>query len=187
MSVILDALQQRGYTDVDEAGIADWVARHLPPRASIAVDPAADRFMTLHAGIDRRPTPAELHAALAGRAITELADTLPTAAAAELLGVDRTRVQHMLRAGQLFAFKTSRQNRFPRWQFTETGLLTGLRDVLQALPADLDPVEVHGFMTAPQADLTIDGEQATPVEWLTAAGSVGRVVDLARQLIQPWL
>jgi hypothetical protein len=187
MSVILDALQERGYTDIDEAMIADWVGSHLPPRSALTADPVVERFMAEHAGIGRSAAPAELRAALAGHAVAELADTLSTAGVVDLLGVDRTRVQHMLRSGQLFAFKTSRQNRFPNWQFTDSGVVPGLDLVLRSLPADLDPIEVHGFMTAPQADLNVSGEPATPVEWLTDGGPAARVVELAGQLDRPWL
>lgn len=57
--------------------------------------------------------------------------------------------------------------------------------MLEALPRDLHPLEVAGFMTTADPDLTIDNHRASLREWLEAGRSVGVVLELA-DAIDTW-
>ena len=102
--------------------------------------------------------------------------------AAKLLLVDGSRVRHRVRDRALYAFKIGTSLRLPTWQFDGHDVIPGLRAVLAALPADLHPLEVAGFMTTPDPDLAIADEARSPRDWLAGGGEVGPVVELATQL-----
>jgi hypothetical protein len=98
--------------------------------------------------------------------------------AATLLLVDGSRVRHRVRDRALYAFKIGGGLRLPAWQFQRHDPIPGLRVVLAALPADLHPLEVSGFMTTRDADLAVSDEPMSPREWLIGGGDVRAVVDL---------
>lgn len=100
------------------------------------------------------------------------------------LGISASRVRQKRLAGELWAIPDGRSWVFPVPQF-ETGdsggptrLIRGLDRVLAALPADLHPLAVAGFLTTPQGSLYID-RAVTPLEWLRAGGDVGEAVAAA--------
>jgi hypothetical protein len=108
-----------------------------------------------------------------------LADSVGIVEAALLLGVDRSRVSQRLSAGSLWSFRLGRGRRLPRWQFTEDGRsLPGLDVVVAAIPAELSPESVAGFMDTPQPEL----EGHTPSAHLAGGGDPTPVADLVAGL-----
>jgi hypothetical protein len=103
------------------------------------------------------------------------------------LGVSASRVRQKRLAGDLWAIPDGKSWVFPVLQF-ETGdnggptrQVRGLDQVFKALPADLHPVAVAGFLRTPQLDL-FHGRPMTPVEWLRDGGDVGQAVDAAANI-----
>lgn len=100
------------------------------------------------------------------------------------LGVSASRVRQKRLAGELWAISDGQSWVFPVLQF-ETGdgggparQVRSLNRVLKALPADLHPVAVAGFLRTPQLDL-FQGWPMTPVEWLRGGGNVEQAVAVA--------
>lgn len=100
------------------------------------------------------------------------------------LGVSASRVRQKRLAGELWAIPDGRNWLFPVLQF-ETGddgapvrQIRGLDRVLAALPADLHPVAVAGFLRTPQPTLVV-GRPMTVLEWLRAGGDVEPAVAAA--------
>jgi len=105
--------------------------------------------------------------------------------AARQLQVDTSRIRHRLGVGRLVGWKDRGSWRLPAWQFAGTGVLPGLETVLAAIPSDQPALVVAAFMTTRQEDLPVDGEPATPRDWLLAGGDPRRVADLASVLGTP--
>lgn len=124
--------------------------------------------------------------AMAVAAQAVLRDTaLTVAGAAERIGVDASRVRHRLAAGRLIGWKDRGGWRLPSWQFSDADVLPGLEPVLAAVPADQPPLVVAAFMTTRQAELPMDGEPATPRDWLLATGDPAPVARLVATLGTP--
>jgi hypothetical protein len=103
---------------------------------------------------------------------------------ADGLGISASRVRQKRLAGELWAIPDGQTWLFPVLQF-ETGddggptrQVRGLDRVLKALPEDLHPVAVAGFLRTPQPTL-IHGRFMTPIEWLRAGGDVDQAVAAA--------
>lgn len=118
--------------------------------------------------------------------ITPIATALSTKEVADRLQIDETRVRHRLAKDGLYSIKVDGRHRFPEWQFAEdtSTLLPGLKQVIQALPDDLDPASVEGLMTSEQDNLLLQGAPVTPREWLQAGGSVDDVIDVIEGIEQ---
>jgi len=101
--------------------------------------------------------------------------------AAQLLGVDASRIRHRLKDGKLLGWKDHGW-RLPAWQFTEHGTLPGLDVVLRSIPDDQPQLVVAAFMNTPQADLELNGKPVSPRAWLLAHGDPQRVADLIATL-----
>ncbi len=56
--------------------------------------------------------------------------------------------------------------------------IRGLDRVFAALPHDLHPVAVAGFLRTPHPDLTLGGRPVTPLEWLRSGGDLTPVLRL---------
>jgi hypothetical protein len=126
------------------------------------------------------------HRARAVAAQAVLRDSALTVAdAARTIGVDTSRVRHRLAACRLTGWKDRGGWRLPAWQFTNAGVLPGLEVVLRAVPDDQPPLVVAAFMTTPQDDLLMDGEPATPRQWLLATGDPTPVAKLASMVGTP--
>jgi hypothetical protein len=100
------------------------------------------------------------------------------------LGVSASRVRQKRLAGELWAIADGQSWLFPVLQF-ETGdnggptrQVRGLDRVFKALPDDLHPVAVAGFLRTPQLDL-FHGRAMTPVQWLRDGGDVDQAVAAA--------
>jgi len=82
----------------------------------------------------------------------------------------------------LYGFKIGTAIRLPLSQFEGDAPILALRAVLAALPADLHPLEVAGFMLTPDPDLIVAGQATSPREWLSGGGDVAPVCELAANL-----
>ena len=188
------------------ASLDDVLARHhvgmsgaeflaeLDADLSRVTDPAAAplsaaeaAFLREHAGSAARGVldtdPATLardtRRAEVARTAEMVASSMGIAEAALLLRVDRSRVSQRLSAGSLWSFRVGRGRRLPRWQFTADGRsLPGLEVVVTAIPAELSPESVAGFMATPQPEL----EGRTPLAHLATGGDPGPVAELVAGL-----
>jgi hypothetical protein len=104
---------------------------------------------------------------------------------ANALNVNESRVRQRRLARTLWAIYDNGAWVFPALQF-ETDLhsghphkqIRGLNRVFPALPADLHPVAVAGFLRTPHPDLSLDGRPTSPLEWLRSGGDVAAVLRL---------
>ncbi|MUL78962.1 hypothetical protein [Mycolicibacterium sp. CBMA 226] len=101
------------------------------------------------------------------------------------LDLSAPQVQRMRVAGELWAILDQQVWLFPVIQFdidSVTGdpvrQVRGLAEVLKALPADLHPVAIEGFLRTPQPDLYC-GRAQTPLDWLREGGDIDAVVAIA--------
>lgn len=73
--------------------------------------------------------------------------TYDTGEVAELLGVTADEVRRRLREGRLLAYESPfGEYRFPRAQFTATGILSGIEEVLAAMNIDAAWMRIQLFM-----------------------------------------
>jgi hypothetical protein len=108
-----------------------------------------------------------------------------TSAVAAALNVNESRVRQRRLARTLWAIYDNGAWVFPAVQFEshpQTNLpykqIRGLDQVFPALPADLHPVSVAGFLRTPQPDLTLDGARLSPLQWLHSGGAIEPVLRL---------
>lgn len=155
--------------------------------AAAPLSTAESAFLRTHAGpeagevLDADPAVLvqEARRAEVARMAGLLADSVGITEAALLLGVDRSRISQRLSAGSLWSFRLGRSRRLPRWQFTADGRsLPGLDTVVAAIPAELAPESVAGFMNTAQPEL----EGRTPTAHLAGGGDPGPVADLVAGL-----
>jgi len=142
-----------------------------------------ERFAEVEASVARGDL-AELERRTRLEAVT---GSLSVAEAAQRLGIDSSRVRHRLSKGSLVGFMIGGKRRLPAWQFTDDPkqpVLTGLSQVISALPHDMHPASVQNFMSTPQEDLLIDDHGVTPVEWLRLGGDPQEVVDILNSFLQ---
>lgn len=118
----------------------------------------------------------------AARYAAILADSADVAEVAERLGVTRARVRQRAVERTLLAIREDDEWRFPRGQFDGAAPIRGLPAVSLALPVDLHPVAVWGFLTDAITDLPVDERAASPLEWLRSGGSPDPVAAIAREL-----
>jgi len=103
-----------------------------------------------------------------------------TSQVAKMLGIAPANVRRLIARRDLYPVGRSnnREHVFPAWQFTGGRTTPHLREVLDALPDDMHPLDVEGFMTTPQETL---GDRS-PMQWLSQEGPAGPVVELADEL-----
>lgn len=106
----------------------------------------------------------------------------------EMLRVGASRVRQRVAERSLYTIGVGRERRFPAFQFDGRNLVPGIGEVLKAMPDDLHPFEVEGWLTNPNPDLTMDendgetSEALSPREWLISGGSVDALLPTARDL-----
>ena len=108
------------------------------------------------------------------------------------LGVKESWIRQRRLARTLWAVDVNRAWVYPAVQFdldTANGRRTlkqvrGLEQVLPALPADLHPTAVAGFLLTPQQELRIDNRPFAVRDWLHSGGSVDPVLRLIE--IEEW-
>lgn len=102
------------------------------------------------------------------------------------LGVNDSRIRQRRLARTLWAIEDNGAWVFPVVQFDKVTVggrdvlkpVRGLDQVLPALPTDLHPTAVAGFLLTPQEDLTIDGRPRAVRDWLSSGGAVEPVLQL---------
>lgn len=102
--------------------------------------------------------------------------------AAARLGISPAQVRKRIGDRSLVAVRSDRKWRIPVFQFVGDRLAPGLHIVLRALPADLHPLEVLGWLLGPEPDLEVGGSSVSPLAWIKAAGDPSRAAALARDL-----
>lgn len=103
------------------------------------------------------------------------------------LGISDSRVRQKRAARELWAIPDGQSWLFPVSQFDtdpNTGgplrQVRGLAQVFQALPPDLHPVAVDGFLHTPQPDLDHGRGAQSPLDWLRDGGDVALAVAAAQ-------
>ena len=109
---------------------------------------------------------------------------LSTAEAATMLDVDVSRIRQRIRDRSLVGVEYEGEWRLPRFQFERKKALPGLAEVLAALPAGLNPLDVATWFLEPNIDVEADeaGTPVSPRAWLLHGGSPSTVARLARHL-----
>jgi hypothetical protein len=109
-----------------------------------------------------------------------------TDAVAKALGVNESRVRQRRLEGSLWAIDDNGRWLYPVMQFDTDpktgqtrGQIRGLDQVFRALPRDLHPVAVAGFLRTPHPDLTLANRPLSPIEWLSSGGDVAPVLHVA--------
>jgi hypothetical protein len=185
MSVISEVLEQYD-APLSEEDVAQILRDALEAgghRPSTGLTQDEKDFLVQHAGLTGydpdHPDPHRMATARLEVEMSVLSRSLSTEALGERLGIDGSRVRHRYRDGSLYAVRVGRSLRFPLWQFDEDyRTIPGLSTVLAALPKDLHPAEVDGWMTSPEGNLAIDDQAVSVREWLLRGGDVGRVTEL---------
>jgi hypothetical protein len=111
-----------------------------------------------------------------------LAESRTVAEAAEVLGVDESRVRQRLAARTLYGLKRGRDWHLPAFQFADEGEVPNIGAVVSRLHPDLHPVAVANWFTLPTPDLLIEGEPVSPRDWLRSGGAPGLVAAMAAEL-----
>jgi hypothetical protein len=108
--------------------------------------------------------------------------SLTAGRAARLLGVDVSRIRQRLRERSLFGLEYEGEWRLPRFQFERRKVLPGLAQVLAALPADVNALDVAEWFLSPDPDLELEGEPRalSPREWLLRGLPPERAAALAQ-------
>jgi len=110
-----------------------------------------------------------------------------TGEAAELLGVDPSRLRHRLTSQppSLYGVRLESGWSIPRFQFDGDRLFPGLGEVVAELDPELHPVSVYRWFTTPNPDLVAERLQLpalSPREWLRLGLPAEKVADLASTL-----
>jgi hypothetical protein len=108
--------------------------------------------------------------------------SLSVAEAADRLHVDPSRIRQRLADRSLYGIKTGRTWRLADFQFTDRGQVPGMGQLLPSFPESLHPLAVQGWFETPLPELELDGEPATPWQWLRSGGDPAALVDIAHDL-----
>ena len=126
---------------------------------------------------------------IAGHAGRLAVTALTTAAVRTALGLSDSRIRQKRLARELWAIPDGQTWLFPISQFEsdpKSGVpyrqVRGLAEVLKALPDDLHPVAVDGFLHTRQPELERDGHELTPLDWLREGGDVQHVIAAAQAI-----
>lgn len=164
---VVDEFRRRGFAITEGQlirAVRAGLARVSTPGS--AALPAADAALLDASGLPEDPAAPTAAEAAVSAAAHLIAESHSPADAAALLGISPSRLSHRIADGDVYQVQLGRDRYLPRWQFRDNKPLPGLAAVLAALPDELHPLAVEGFMTTPDPDL--DGMSA--VAWLTAGG-----------------
>jgi hypothetical protein len=154
--------------------------REVGPRATLS----EGELTALQAvGLSTEPWPGAAEQDPLARTIVDymaLIETSLTAGqAAKLLGVDVSRIRQRLRAGTLMGIEYEGEWRLPLFQFERGLVLPGLGEVIAALPAGMNPLDVVLWFLEPNVDLE---PAISPRAWLLAGHPAAAVAGLAQHL-----
>jgi hypothetical protein len=102
-----------------------------------------------------------------------------TSEAAELLKVDSSWIRRRLRECSLFGIDYEGRKRLPHFQFDGPRVIPGLREVLAALPKNLNPLDVAEWFLSRNRDLEDEDMELSPRQWLLSGRKAAPVVALA--------
>ncbi len=109
--------------------------------------------------------------------------------AADMLGVDPSRVRQRLGKRSLYGIKEGSKWRLPMFQFHNRKLVPGIEKVLAALHSSLNPVSVFSWFMVENPDLEAPAEgnsrlmhRFSPRDWLLMGNPPEKVVELAEDL-----
>lgn len=187
MSVV-EYLSERG-VEVDEeellSALDQLLGEHLVAEGSAGLTKGAQAVLERVSPPPRRRAAASATAATVAESVKLLVTTRTVEQVASDLGVDPSRIRHRVADKTLYVLRVGRRLLLPTWQFDGTAPLPFLGAVLTALPPDLHPLEVAGFMTNPQGDLEVRNRAVSPKRWLAGGGDPAPVIELAESLAVP--
>jgi hypothetical protein len=111
--------------------------------------------------------------------------SLSVVEAAQLLGVNASRIRQRLAERSLYGFKDRNIWRLPAFQFFKQGLVPGIEGVVRKVPPDMSPVAVARWFNSPNPDLCTrddDERSLTPLRWLLAGNPPEAAAELAAAL-----
>lgn len=108
-----------------------------------------------------------------------LVATISSLEVEDWLGIGSAKRVWMLSVGELFAFVAADELRYPTWQFCddEQRILPHLSRLTPAFDG-MHPASILRFMTTPRDRLRLEGEPASPVDWLLRGGDVQKLVEI---------
>ena len=113
------------------------------------------------------------------------ADSLTVEQAAELLGVNPSRVRQRLAARSLYGLKDGNAWSLPAFQFADKALVPGIDVVLRRIPPGISPLALARWLSHPNPDLcTRDDEERplSPRQWLLEGNPPEAAAELAAAL-----
>lgn len=174
-TTVSDLFHARGI-DLNERQALDLIDAALlgTPSAAPAPSPLAlaEAAIYDHAGMGEDREALQQQATdVAAQFIALLATAIPVADAAPRIGVSRSRMQQMISSRDVWAVRRGTRWAVPAVQFDGDTLLPGWAIVARALPEAAHPLEILGFLTTPQPELTLDGRPQSVRDWLRSGGS----------------
>ncbi|MGD8939817.1 MAG: hypothetical protein PVJ72_10585 [Gammaproteobacteria bacterium] len=124
-------------------------------------------------------------AIVAGEVGVMIASALSQSQAAQLLGVDQSRIRQRIGQGTLYTITGENNVKvLPRFQFTDEGVLPGLEKVLPVINNEAHPIAVQRFFLTVSSDLYSEELQAnlSPRDWLISGHNPDAVVRMAADL-----
>lgn len=106
--------------------------------------------------------------------------TLTAEEAADWLGISEPQLHALIAAGDVVAFVSDGELRYPAWQFTEDPaqpVLPGMARLTPAWGDEKHPATILGFMYNACLEVPGTDDTFTPIEWLTLGGDVQVVLD----------
>lgn len=107
------------------------------------------------------------------------AEGLTVDQAAQLLRVSPGRVRQRISDRTLRAVKRGGAWHVLACQFTDSGEVLGVGEVVSLLPKDAPAVAVDRFLTEQNPDLVVEGRIVSPIDWLLMGGDVETVASIA--------
>ncbi|WP_146244750.1 hypothetical protein [Curtobacterium sp. MCPF17_051] len=110
-----------------------------------------------------------------------LVATMSSLEVEDWLGIGSAKRVWMLSVGELFAFVADDELRYPTWQFIDDQgqpILPHLSRLVPAFDGGMHPASILRFMTTPRARLSLEGEPASPVDWLLRGGDVQTLIEI---------
>jgi len=183
----LDELLQDRFnlTRADVVSALKMLPAHRPWAASLTAEEA--RLLDEAGFVEDLDAYAEIAVDVIAHMARLISTAYTSSAVASGLGVNESRIRQRRLARTLWAIDDNGSWVYPVVQFDlmdvdgrRSALKTvrGLDQVLPALPTDLHPTAVAGFLLTPQHELAIDGEPRTVRDWLNSGGAVEPVLRL---------
>ena len=97
------------------------------------------------------------------RELQELGGTLKVNDVADILGITRQAINIRVKKNKLLAFKQNGDFIFPKFQFTDNGLITGFEDIMAGFEEDTHPMLRLGVLKSP-INVNNEGLQKTPIQ-----------------------